>query len=593
MKYVTKNKDYIYLTDEELLTKLLEQRGVEDVQALLNLNASCIHDGMLFNNMKWGLELLAWHINQGSKVHIIIDSDVDGFTSSALMYQYLLDLGVEATYSTHTGKEHGITERVLEGFEFDLLIVPDAGTNDVEMCRILTEQGKSVLILDHHEFEGEYNDYACVINCQDGYYPNNTLSGVGVVYKFCREFDKMYGYDFANYYLDLVSLGLIADSMDLRDLETRFYALEGIKQMGEHNEFIKEIVLEQAFSLGDEITLHGIGWYIAPLINGLIRGGGVEEKIRVWEALAGFQAEVEYTPRKSAKNPNPVPVVESLQRAMVRVCKTIKGKQDREIKKSVEKVLKQIEENNMSDDKVIILDVTETLLQSHTGLVANKLATQFKRPVILLRDKKNEEGKCGGSGRNYSRFAVSQLREFLIETGQFEFVSGHSNAFGFSIAKDNVEALRTQVNTQLKDVVIEDIYHVDYEIGVGNLKEQHILQVGQWKNMWGNTLHEPSFAITNIFIPSEQVKLIGEKKNIIRFEVIRGNNKLTFIKRFANEELYNKIIHRSSRGLATGSKPLKLTVIGKFTINKWEGREFPQIEIIDIDSEVQSKKIMF
>lgn len=593
MKYVTKNKDYIYLSDEELLTKLLEQRGVEDVQALLNLNASYIHDGMLFNNMKWGLELLAWHIGQGSRVHIIIDSDVDGFTSSALMYQYLLDLGIEATYSTHMGKEHGITERVLEGFEFDLLIVPDAGTNDVEMCRILTEQGKSVLILDHHEFEGEYNDYACVINCQDGYYPNNTLSGVGVVYKFCREFDKMYGYDFANYYLDLVSLGIIADSMDLRNLETRFYALEGIKQMGVHNEFIKEIVLEQAFSLGDEITLHGIGWYIAPLINGLIRGGKVEEKIRVWEALAGFQAEVEYTPRKSAKNPNPVPVIESLQRAMVRVCKTVKGKQDREIKKSVEKVLKQIEERNMSDDKIIVLDVTETLLQSHTGLVANKLATQFKRPVILLRDKKDEVGKCGGSGRNYSRFAVSQLREFLLETGQFDFVSGHSNAFGFGISKDNVEALRTQINAQLKDVVIEDIYHVDYEITVGSLKEHHILQVGQWKNMWGNTLHEPSFAITNIFIPSEQIKLIGEKKNIIRFEVIRGNNKLTFIKRFASEELYNKIIHRSSRGLATGSKPLKLTVVGKFTINKWDGREFPQIEIIDIDSEVQSKKIMF
>ena len=111
--------------------------------------------------------------------------------------------------------------------------------------------------------------------------------------------------------------------------------------------------------------------------------------------------------------------------------------------------------------------------------------------------------------------------------------------------------------------------------------------------MWGNTLHEPSFAITNIFIPSEQIKLIGEKKNIIRFEVIRGSNKLTFVKRFASEELYNKIIHRSSRGLATGSKPLKLTVIGKFTINKWEGREFPQVEIIDVESEVQSKKIMF
>lgn len=593
MKYIVKNKDYSYVADTELLELLLQQRGVANPQGLLNLDPSCIHDGMLFNNMKWGLELLAWHVNNGSRIHIIIDSDVDGFTSAALMYQYLVDLGVEATYSTHVGKEHGITAKVLEGFEFDLLIVPDAGTNDVEMSRYLADQGKDIIILDHHKFEGEYNTHACVINCQDGYYPNNTLSGVGVVYKFCREFDKMYGFDFANYYLDLVAVGLVADSMDLRNFETRFYALEGIKLIGQCNEFLKEIAIEQEYSLGEEITLHGVGWYIAPLINGAIRGGTREEKTRVWEALAGFQADVEYKPRKSAKNPNPQVEIQSLQKAMVRLCKSIKGKQDREIKKSVEVMLSHIESEGLAEEKIIMMDVTDILAQSHTGLVANKLASQFKRPVILLRDKKNDETSYGGSGRNYSRFAVDNLRLFLLETGQFESVSGHDSAFGFSIPKANVEALRTQVNEQLKDVVNEDYYHVDFELPVGRLKEKHIKQVGQWKNMWSNTLPEPTFAITDIYLSSEEIKLLGEKKNIIKFDIVRGDNKIAFIKRFASESLYNEIIHRSAHGLSSGSKRLKLTVIGKFAINKFNGNEYPQVEIVDILSEVQARKVMF
>lgn len=169
----------------------------------------------------------------------------------------------------------------------------------------------------------------------------------------------------------------------------------------------------------------------------------------------------------------------------------------------------------------------------------------------------------------------------------------HDNAFGFSLPKANVETLRTQVNEQLKDVAIEDVYHVDYEIAVGRLKEKHVKQVGQWKNMWANTLPEPTFAITDIYLSSEEIKLLGEKKNIIKFDIVRGDNKIAFIKRFASESLYNEIIHRSAHGLSSGSKRLKLTVIGKFAINKFNGNEYPQVEIVDILSEVQARKVMF
>lgn len=512
---------------------------------------------------------------------------MDGYTSSAMMYQYLADLGVEATYEIHQGKSHGITKEVIGNRQFDLLIVPDAGTNDVEMSQFLKEKDVDIIILDHHQIEVD-NPFACVINNQDGCYPNPTLSGVGIVYKFCKEFDKMYGFDFADYYLDLVSLGAVADSMDLRNLETRYFALKGLELMGKHNEFVKEIIEEQSFSIGEELTLHGVGWYVAPLINGMIRSGSYEERLRTWEALAGFKGEVEYKPRKSAKNPNPVVEIQSLQKAMTRVCKSVKGKQDREIKKSVEIVLNRIEEEGLSDNKIIMLDVTDILGQTLTGLVANKLASHFKRPVLLLREKKENENMYGGSGRNYSRFAVSNLNEFLTSTNQFESVAGHESAFGISLPKANVAPLQEQVEELLKDVTLEDCYHVDFAIPVGQLKEKHVLQVGQWKNMWANSLNEPVFCITDIYIGSDEIKLLGERRNIIKFDVVRGNNKIAFIKRFASEELYNNIIHRSSKGLAGGSKKLKLTIIGKFTINNFNGNQYPQVEIVDLLSEVQT-----
>ena len=169
----------------------------------------------------------------------------------------------------------------------------------------------------------------------------------------------------------------------------------------------------------------------------------------------------------------------------------------------------------------------------------------------------------------------------------------HDNAFGFSLPKNNVETLRAQINEKLKDVVIEDVYHVDYEIAAGRLKEKHIKQVGQWKNMWANTLPEPTFAITDIYVSSEDIKLLGEKKNIIKFEIMRGDNRITFIKRFASEALYNEIIHRTAHGISSGNKRLKLTVIGKFSINKYNDNEYPQVEIVDILSEVQTRKVMF
>ena len=165
--------------------------------------------------MEQAVKMMAQHINQNDKTIIIVDPDVDGNTSSALLLNYLYNSFPgwvkNIKFYFHEGKQHGLNDcidYILEN-NFKFVLCPDAGSNDKDECEILQNHGVDVLILDHHDFDRE-NPYAVIINNQNGYsnYPNKALSGVGVVWQFCRYFDKIMNTHYANNYLDLVAIGL-------------------------------------------------------------------------------------------------------------------------------------------------------------------------------------------------------------------------------------------------------------------------------------------------------------------------------------------------------------------------------------------------
>lgn len=590
MKYKALYDGYDFLMEDDLLSVLLKNRGVDNPKKMLNLDDSVIHDGMLLKNMDKGIELLKKHIDYENDIHIKVDSDCDGYCSATLIYKYIENIAAKTnkkpniTFSMHKGKQHGIKLEGLQEYKFNLLIVPDAGTNDVEESKKLKDKGCDVLILDHHQIEEE-NIYATVINCQDGKYPNTTLSGTAVTYKFCKEFDKKYICNFADDYLELVGVANIGDSMDLRNYETRYLTLKGLEKLGENNLFFKEIFEKQKFSLKDKVTITGVGWYIAPLINCVTRIGTMEEKQDLFKALIGVDETREYTPRKSRNNPDPKAEIETLQKHMAREIVNIKGRQDREVKKGMKEIEERIKEKKLDENKILMIDCTDSLDSSYTGLVANKLASQYKKPVIMLRRKTEDNKLFGGSGRNYRLSPILNLSGFLGELNTFNMIQGHNNSFGHEIHVSKLIETRDKINEALKDMVLEDVYKVDYEIPVGRLKEKHIKQVGQWEDLWGNTLEEPLFAITDIYISADDIKCMGDKKNIIRFDKQIGSNRITFIKFFANEDVYNSMILRQKHGLSKNKgKKLKIDIIGKFKINKWEGNEYPQIEIVDFNS---------
>lgn len=597
MKFKAKFKGYELLSEDELLYKLLTDRGVEDVDAFLNVSKSNVEDGMKLNNMSKGLDLLHRHLEKGSTIAIRQDCDFDGVASTTVMAKYLEQIkkDINITFLLPEAKEHSINLKQIQtktNFEIDLLIVPDAGTNDIRELEYLNSRGIDVLILDHHKADIKernpygYNcPYAIVINCQDGSYPNPDICGVGVVYKFIKEYDKRYGYNYADNYLDLVALGNIADSMDLRSLETRYLVLEGLKQCNSDNTnlFIKELMLKQAYRINGDLTIMGAGLNISPIINGTIRSGEETEKIDMLKAFLEIQEDREYQPRRVKKTDDKPPVeIQTLQQTMARVCANAKARQDKKVSKVVDTLCGVINEKGLAfDNKVIIVDGSnlEDMDKTFTGLVANKLANRYHRPCILLRTK--DKDTFGGSMRNYNLFEDDNFQKTLNSTGIATSI-GHPNAGGVNVLKKDVEALTRALNEIYKDVKIEDVYNVDFEIPIGRLRPRDISQVGKWKDIWGNGIDQPLFAITNIILTEEDFKLLGEKKNFLKIVKKIGSTEFTFVKGCSEKE-YNTMLGISTKGFQKTKKNNKfeMEIVGKFEVNTFNEQEHPQINIVD------------
>lgn len=519
--------------------------------------------------------------------------DTDGLTSGTVAYKYTKDINpnAEIYYYQNTDKKHGIVldqlEPIIKNNNIEFLIMPDAGSNDVEQCKYLKENyNLDILILDHHIIEGD-NPYAVVINSHDGQYPNNTLTGVGVTYKFCKEYDKLYGYNFADNYLDLVAVGEVADMEDVRNLETRYLCLKGCNNI--RNEFLKELIVKQklydSVDKIDNITMTDIGWKIAPPLNGTIRSGTEEEKRDMLRALMGEQEDREYKPRKSKKNPNPKIEIQTLQKAMARECINIKARQDRNVKKYSEAINDSLNKEDL-DSKILIIDGTDIIEEkTMTGLIANKISNLYKKPTIIL--KARGKGRYGGSIRNYQLSPIESFKEELESTNLIE-IAGHDNAGGVTNLKSSdVKELKRVINEKWKDVNIGDLtYYVDGEMNIGKVTEKLITTIGNFSKLGifgGQNMPTPIFAITNVVVDTKDIELLGDKRNVIRIKKQVGDTVFTFIKMFANEEEYNKMLFKKKVGLSKAVKKVRFNFIVEFEINEFNGHQYPQLKIVDYD----------
>jgi len=442
--------------------------------------------------------------------------------------------------------------------KYDLVIIPDAGSSQYKKHKILKEAGVQVVVLDHHETKKE-SEHAIIVNNQiSPNFKNKYLSGAGVAYKFCQVLDDVNGAHYASSLVDLASLGIAADNMDMRIRDNIVIVREGVKLMNhvaEGNLFIKALINKKSYSLGEEVYPIDLMFYIAPLINAVIRLGSQEEKDMMFRAFTQDGSKVVGSGRNNKGQ------MVFIEKEMSRMAVNIKNKQKREETKGMEK-LSQLVEKYMMDDKIIVLEATNIVNRSMTGLVANKIQSKYNKPTLILMEndeekksrKEDEPVFLYGSGRCPSGTKMDDFKKYLNNTGLVEYAEGHKSAFGIKIKKSNLKELVKVSNILLKDYDFKKIHDIDFLMSSSQVDEKYIYKLDEMKHLWGTRLDEPRLMITKMKVGKEDIELLGKTKNTLKIS-FKGVEYIMFRATETIEEIPN-------------SNSYEITVIGKPNLNE-------------------------
>lgn len=496
------------------------------------------------------------------KIGILVDNDADGFTASSLLYRFITnDLKYyNIVYIVTEGKTHGLSPDAMEkvykkGIEF--LIIPDAASNDKDQIEELIDNDINVLVLDHHEVNIK-DVPSVVINNQLLEDVNKNFTGVGMVYVFCKiYYNNFLKHDVIDKYLDLVALGQTGDVSDISDPEIRYLTYTGVRNI--NNPFIKAVMDRKGI---ENPTTRDWSFSIISMINAVTRIGTLEEKHRLFEALAVDHditetVEVRKKNRKTGKF-DKIEVEMTFPEIVAKECESIKTKQDRVVKEALSAV-KYIYKNN-----VLIGTLDSEYPSSINGLIAMKLSDKYRKPVMIgrwLTDPLNNYYFSGSI-----RAQNIDFKTMLLRSGLFNFVQGHSQAAGFSINETNLEDLYEYLdNYKFKT---NTKYMVDVITNKPN--ESDIIQVELNKDVLGGKVEFPLFAYEEIEFNK---RCINKRGSVLSF----FDDNVTFVLFNApdgiKEEIDSHIINNK----------IAMNIVGEPRISKFGNKEQSQIVIKDYE----------
>ena len=555
--------------------QVLINRGIpyDQINHYLNTTDNDILDPRLIPHLDEGAKMLIKHISQNDKVLIQIDSDCDGYTSAALLMNYLYCLfpsfvNNNISYRVHMGKQHGIIPDTIPE-DVKLVIAPDSSSNDYEAHEYLNLSGVDVLVIDHHEAD-HISEYACIINNQLCDYPTKSLSGVAMVWKFCCYIDMLLKTDHAQKFLDLVALGLVADMMDVRDFETRRLIDKGLQQI--RNPYFRGAIDKDQFHFTNEITPIGVAFYIAPLINATTRVGTQEEKLMLFESMLDFRGyELVPSTKRGCKGQ-----AETRVEQACRNCTNIKSRQTKIRDNSLEKIEQIIVNQNLLSNKILIVQLDDLITDRNlTGLIANQLMSEYQRPVLILNKIENEDGTITweGSGRGYDKSRLKDFRGFLENNKYVMYAEGHANAFGIGIRDEDISAFITSTNSALDGFDFTPIYNVDFIYKADELTPDEVIDIAGMKSLWGQGVEEAEIAVEGIKVHKDNIRILSPDKNpTLKIMLPNGIN---FMKFRSSEEEYDKLY--SELGYVT------INIVGECERNIWNNKISPQVMIKDYE----------
>ena len=563
---------------KNIIKTVLINRGIEDWNGYLNLNKAPRDTYHNLDNIEEAVELFDWHFSRKHPMAILVDNDVDGSCSSTYMFKFIkaLDPDYDVRMYVHQkNKSHGLDGDFDIDEDVKLLIVPDAGSNDVDEHKRLHEIGIDCLCLDHHQVTADISESpAIIINNQiSNNYKNKGCCGASITLEFCRALDEFYWEDICDSLLDLVAVANVCDIMPITEFETRAVINEGLSNI--NNKMLQEIIKVQDYSMKGIVSPHTVGFYVGPLINAFIRMATFEERQLLARAFCEDESETFFYTKRGATEQTEENIYEHVARLMV----SYKGKQDRQRKKAVPQL---VEMGKQDSGKVAIIDATKILDTALTGVAAIKVSETLNVPTLLLQ--KRNDTTYGGSGRVFDHCPVEDFRALVDECPYTTLAQGHPGAFGIEIPVENVKLVREWINNKLKDVDMEKVYYVDFEVDADELTIPMFQTLDKSKAIWGHNVKEPLFAIKNLHITSSNSRICGKSQNTIQIYDDETNVKYVMFLCYGEEDLYQWIYNN------WGDDEAYITVIGTLGLSMFDGKLESQVIIKDarIEQTVQN-----
>ena len=497
--------------DKDIL-KILFSRGIKspgEIRDFLNPKLENLQNPNKLYDVEKAVKIIREAIRKNINIWIYGDYDVDGITSTAVLYLALKELGAEnvSYYIPIRDEGYGLNNDALKKIKDsggELVITVDCGITAFEEIKFANSINLPVIITDHHNLQGKKVPEAlAVINPKriENEYTFESLAGVGTVFMLVLSLFESYGKkEEAFEYLDLVSIGTIADIVPLLS-ENRILTRFGLEKLPFTKNRGLAFLLYKLFNSGEnkgnnpksEYSTYDVGFIIAPVFNAAGRLKDAKMVVKLLTSDNNREIEI---------------IVKEL------INKNFERKELQS--RIVEMIEKNIEKNKINEDFVII-DYSPEYHHGIIGIAASKIVDIYYKPVIIM-EVKEDEGIAVGSCRSIEGFnilnALQSMPELFVKFG------GHSGAAGFTIPIKNIELFKRKINEYAKKILKEDdfikIINIDKQIPMQKMSYEFFKTIELLKPFgFGNPM--PTFQTKNVLL--ENIKFIGENKNHIMFDL--------------------------------------------------------------------------
>lgn len=473
----------------DLISTLVANRGIneDEVESFLKPDINGFYSPFDLPNMDKAVTRIIDAINKKENILIFGDYDVDGMTSTTVLYKYLTERGLNPKYYIPNKIDEGYglsvesIDNILDEYKdkdkIDLIITVDCGITSLEEVEYAKENGLDIIITDHHEPLEELPDAIAVVDPKIESNLNKAkfreLAGVGVAFKLIVGISEKLNLDQNSYlkYLDIVALGTISDIVPMLS-ENRIIQKNGLEMFKKSSNPAISLLYNKYINEFNEST---ISFQIAPRINASGRLG--KEEVAMKFLLSKTESEAE---------------------KYFNILDEINEERKLLSNKIYDEAVFEIKENNLQDKSIIIL-VNKEWHSGVTGIVASKIVDQFKRPIIVFSI---EDGVAKGSGRTIPGVNIYNLvktaDELLLEFG------GHEKAVGLSLEEDKISKLKEILEEKICEKPLEMIVEYDYEIDFRTITYDTLKEIEEI-SPFGEKNAKPDFLFRNIEVTSINV----------------------------------------------------------------------------------------